>query len=195
MDSQSSSLSTIDKIILSSQHYVDLPCFAPPGWCNCCPDPSETMSETLSETLKEMPAAADLSLCGDKENATLSNSGEIQGEMVPAKKKKLSLTKGKLKEQLPSKDCFSVVTEEALQEATKAFCPKNTIVNNTCKWAVNNFSEWIEARQKKSGEPQKSYREILFTDNAEELSHWLCTYDKELRKENGGEYTPKTLYM
>ena len=63
------------------------------------------------------------------------------------------------------------------------------------KWAVKNFSEWIKARQKKSGEPQKSYREILFTDNAEELSHWLCTYVKETRKENGGEYTPKTLYM
>ena len=126
-----------------------------------------------------MPAAADLSLRGDKENVTPSNSGEIQGEMVPAKKKKLSLAKGK-KEQLSPKDHFSVVTKEALQEDTKAFCPKNMMVNN--KWAVKNFSEWIEARQKKSGEPKESYREILFTDNAEELSHWFCTYVKKRRK-------------
>ena len=93
----------------------------------------------MSGTLKEMPAAADLSLRGDKENATPSNSGKIQGEMVPAKKKELLLAKGKTKEQLPSKDRFNVVTEEALQEATKAFCPKNTMVNN--KWAVKNFSK------------------------------------------------------
>ena len=55
---------------------------------------------------------------------------------MPAKKKKLSLAKGK-KEELPPKDHFSVVTEEALQEATKAFYPKNTMVNN--KWAVKTF--------------------------------------------------------
>ena len=73
--------------------------------------------------------------------------------MLPAKKKKLLLAKGKTKEQLPSKDRLSVVTEEPLQEATQEFCPKNTMVNN--KWAVKNFSKWIEARQKKSGEPQK----------------------------------------
>ena len=57
-----------------------------------------------------------------------------------------------------------------------------------------NFSEWIEARKKRVGEPQKSYRKILFTNNAEELSHWFCEYDKETRKENESEYTPKTLY-
>ena len=88
VDSQHSSLSTIDKIISSSQHYVDLPCLAPPGWCNCCPDPSET---TL-ETLKEMPAAANLSLRGDKENATPSNNGKIQGEMVPCSQKEEIIT-------------------------------------------------------------------------------------------------------
>ena len=59
--------------------------------------------------------------------------------------------------------------DKTLREATKAFCPKTTVSNN--KWAVKNFAEWIEARQKKLGEPQKPYKEILFTDNAEELSH------------------------
>ena len=63
------------------------------------------------------------------------------------------------------------------------------------KWAVKNFAEWIEARRKKLVEPQKPYREILFTDNAKELSHWLSAFVKETRKEDGGEYTPKTLYM
>ena len=60
---------------------------------------------------------------------------------------------------------------------------------------MKNFSEWIEARKKKVGEPQKLYREILFTDNAEELSHWLCAYVKETRKENESEYTRKTFHM
>ena len=42
-----------------------------------------------------MPAAANLSLYGDKENVSISNSDKIQGEMVPAKKKKLSPAESK----------------------------------------------------------------------------------------------------
>ena len=188
MDSQHSSLSSIDKIIESSQHYVELPCFAPPGWCNCCPDPSEMFSAEP----KEM-SAANLTLL-NKENVTPTNSGEteIQSETLPAKKKKLSLAKSK-NEQPPNDRFNMTIDDESLREATKAFCPKNTMSNN--KWAVKNFAEWIEARRKKLGEPQKPYREILFTDNAKELSHWLSAFVKETRKEDGGEYTPKTLYM
>ena len=64
------------------------------------------------------------------------------------------------------------------------------------KWAVKNFSEWVQARQKNTSvETSKSYKEILFTDNASELSQWLCAFVKETRKRDGGEYTPKTLYL
>ena len=42
-----------------------------------------------SETFKEIPATVDLSLQDDKENITPPNSGEVQGEMVSAKKKNL----------------------------------------------------------------------------------------------------------
>ena len=156
MDSQRSFISIIDKIIVSSQHYVELPCFAPPGWCNCCPDPCEMSSVAP----KEM-SAADLALL-NKENVTLINSGEIQSEMLPAKKKKVSLAKSK--NEQPPNDRFNMTIDESLREATKAFCPINTMSNN--KWAVKNFAEWIDARRKKLSEPQKSYSEILFTDNA-----------------------------
>ena len=61
IDSQRSSLSTIDMMIMSSQHYVELPRFALPGWCNCCPDPSEMFSLAP----KEM-SAADLTLLNNK---------------------------------------------------------------------------------------------------------------------------------
>ena len=69
----------------------------------------------------------------------------------------------------------------------------NTLANN--KWAVKNFSEWIEARQKKTDVQKHSYKEILFTDKASELSYWLSAFVKETRKTDGSEYTPKTLYM
>ena len=62
------------------------------------------------------------------------------------------------------------------------------------KWAIKNFSEWTEALQGKLGEPQNPNREFLFTDNTEELSHWLSGFVIEMRKEDRGEYTPKTLY-
>ena len=83
--------------------------------------------------------------------------------------------------------------DEALNEATKSYCPKNTLANN--KWAVKNFSEWIEARQKKTDVQKNSYEEILFTHKASELSYWLSAFVKETRKTDGSEYTPKTLYM
>ena len=64
------------------------------------------------------------------------------------------------------------------------------------KWAIENFSEWVQARQKKTSvKTSKSYKEILFTDNASELSQWLSAFVKETRKRDGGEYTPKTLYL
>ena len=54
----------------------------------------------------------------------------------------------------------------------------------------------IKARRKKLGKPQKLYREILFTDNAEEVSHWLSALVKEMSREKGGEYTLKdSLYV
>ena len=45
------------------------------------------------------------------------------------------------------------------------------------------------------GVQQHSYQEILFTDNASELSQWLSAFVKETRKVDGSEYTPKTFYM
>ena len=57
------------------------------------------------------------------------------------------------------------------------------------------FSEKIKARRKKLDKPQKLYREILFTDNAEKVSHRLSVFVKEMRRENGGEYTPKDSFM
>ena len=98
MDSQHSSLSIIDKIIVSSQHYVELPCFTPPGWCNCCPDPSEMSSAAPK-------SAADLTLL-NKENVTPTNSGEIQSEMLPAKKKKLSFA------EQPPNDWFNMTIDD-----------------------------------------------------------------------------------
>ena len=55
----------------------------------------------------------------DKENSAPSHDGL---EMVPAKKKKLSLNKSTKK---AATDRFELMMDdEALQEATKAFCPR-----------------------------------------------------------------------
>ena len=34
---------------------------------------------------------------------------------------------------------------------------------------------------------------ILLTDNHKDLCHWLCTSVTELRKVDGGEYTPRSI--
>ena len=101
----------------------------------------------------------------DKENLELFRGEQYSAERTPATKKKLSLDKSK--KNAKTTDWFDfLVDDEALNKATKSYCPKNTLANN--KWAVKNFSEWIEARQKKTGVQNHSYEEILFTDKASE---------------------------
>ena len=64
----------------------------------------------------------------NKENVTLINSGEIQGETVPAKKKEVLLAKNK-NEQPPNNWFNMTIGDELLREATKVFCHINTMVN------------------------------------------------------------------
>ena len=177
-----------------------LPCFAPPGWCDCCPDlksmsvPTTEMpvvgKEVASRVARTMQQER---FIGDKENCEENCVlGLVSSEMDQEMKKSLSLSKNKRNKE-PLVDCevdrFKFMIDDAdLQEATKPFQPKNTVANN--KWAIKNFSEWVQARQKNTSvETSKSYKEILFTDNASELSQWLYTFVKETRERDGGEYT------
>jgi len=76
----------------------------------------------------------------------------------------------------------------------KGYQPKNTLSNN--KWAVKNFSEWPNAQNKiLASEKQQSPEQVLLCDNARVHVEWLSAFVKQTHKADGGEYTPKSLYL
>ena len=90
---------------------------------------------------------------------------------------------------------FDVEDSEIL-EAMKGNTVKNTVTNN--KWAPNNFTHWCTARQEKAPLFEQDKRkplEVLLTEHHEELCKILSSFVMETRKEDGTEYTPKSIYL
>ena len=121
--------------------------------------------------------------CGHVQVKMAEKENEDPSNEPPKKRKRVSLSL--------SKDRFSFKVDDVeLQEAMKGYTAENTAKSN--KWAINNYSQWYTER---NTEATNSPLEILLTDNAKELCDILSAFVKETRKENGEEYTPKSLYL
>ena len=70
-------------------------------------------------------------------------------------------------------------------------CLLNTEKNT--EWVVCNFEAWRKARNKKFEEQCSS--NILSSTDMKELCDWLCKYIAEIRKTDGTEHTPRSLYF
>ena len=88
------------------------------------------------------------------------------------------------------KDRFAVASSKDIQESKKRIVPKNT--SKSTNWAVRLFESWCKQRNERSVE-NKVPENILLSDDHGTLCHWLCTSLIELHKEDGGEYTPRSL--
>ena len=73
--------------------------------------------------------------------------------------------------------------------ALRKECPANT--TKSTEWAVKNFESWRVARNAKFGEqcPERWF------EDKENLCGWLCRFVAETRKADGGEYTPRSIYL
>ena len=70
-------------------------------------------------------------------------------------------------------------------------------VKNTTKstmWAVHAFYAWLGEHNEQCADNQCP-AEILCMDDMSLLCHWLCIFVKELRRENGEPYTPRSISM
>ena len=83
------------------------------------------------------------------------------------------------------------VTLEDITKFKEGECPLNTEKNT--EWAVRNFEAWQTARNKKFEEQCSS--NILSSTDMKELCDWLCKYIAEIRKTDGTEHTPRSLYF
>ena len=131
-----------------------------------------------------------LGLCSVMSSAEKEN-------LVPSepKKRKLSLQlkKKRTEEAKESENLrterFPVVSLQAIEDTKKHMVPKNTA--KSTNWAVRLFNAWCQQRNARCEE--KIPDSILLTDAYEELCHWLCVSISELRKEDGSEYTPRSI--
>lgn len=118
----------------------------------------------------------------------------VEKENSAPKKPRLSLQlKKKPKEEKKDfmKERFPLLPNEVVEDTKKQVIPKNT--DKSTKWAVRLFQSWCEQRNERCDD--KVPNDILLSDNHEELCRWLCICVSELRKEDGSEYTPRSISM
>ena len=72
----------------------------------------------------------------------------------------------------------------------KRECPPNT--TKSTEWAIKDFESWCIARNAKFGDSQCPER---WFEDKENLCGWLCRFVTETRKADGGEYTPRSIYL
>ena len=82
-----------------------------------------------------------------------------------------------------------MISADIIEGAKKRVVPKNT--EKLTNWAVRLFDSWSQQRNACCGD--KVPESILLSDNHEDLFHWLCVSINELRKEDGSEYTPRSI--
>ena len=88
-------------------------------------------------------------------------------------------------------ECFSFdIGEDDFESFKKGECPANTA--KSTEWAMKNFEMLYIARNAMFVNDQCP--ENRYADK-ENLCGWLCRFVAETRKTNGGEYTPRSLYL
>ena len=86
---------------------------------------------------------------------------------------------------------FAVSVAEEVESSKKPLEVKNT--QKSTMWAVRAFYSWLEEHNDRSEE--KCPSEVLCMEDKALLCHWLCIFVKEARRENGEEYTPRSVSM
>ena len=111
-----------------------------------------------------------------------SNKENAAPPARPAKRLKLSLKH--------NHERFSLATSEEVEAAKKPIVPPNT--TKSTDWAVRVFRSWVTQRNERLP-GDKCPEDILLTDDHEFLCQWLCVFASETRKEDGSQYTPRSI--
>ena len=90
-----------------------------------------------------------------------------------------------------NKERFISVSSDQIEELKKPSISKNT--QRSTQWAVRCFSSWLEHWNEQSPREQQCPEDILLSDDMESLCKWLCVCVCEMRKEDGSEYTPRSI--
>ena len=85
---------------------------------------------------------------------------------------------------------FEILPDADIEAMTKGYTPPKT--EATTKWALNNFSLWMQNRSALSEDAVPE--DILTCSDPATLCHWLCRFSAETKPKAGGHYPPSTIY-
>ena len=209
MDSRTSSsegrLYTFDNKVVDQNYFSTADsrnyCLGLPGWCPCIDCAASTTSSTTvaisdnepdevtqlknvetvySEPLTRRP----LSLNRRRKRVASEECSESPAVATGSKKPQKSAA------ALPEERFSFDIGEDDLETFKKGECPPNT--TKSTEWAIKNFESWRIARNAKFGDSQCPER---WFEDKENLCGWLCRFVTETRKADGGEYTPRSIYL
>ena len=150
-------------------------CLGLPEWCPCCMDKSD---DKPAKSLKlKRPRAK----CHHLAQASKKTKDSTQS-------KSLENSKGDI-----DADRFDFnTTLEELNTFKEGSFPANTAKNT--EWAVQTVEQWRATRNLKYSSDQCPAN-FLASDDCQEICNWLCKFITEVRKADGGQYTPRSIYL
>ena len=142
------------------------------------PTTNDVVGKTFSPTLPELT---------EKEIDELLNKAYEQQE--------LKCDSNKMTAKRPSRASASAtrtfakpVSSKEIAETMQSGVPKKT--QEDSKYCANLWDEWAIHRAKTTGDMIPYLKNI----KVEELQHWICAFILEIRKKDGSEFIPNTLY-
>ena len=120
---------------------------------------------------------------------------ESIAEPPAAKTRRLSFTLKKRATTASTAERFAFVDEAKSEALSKKYVPKNT--EKSTQWALSTFLTWRDRRNECfSQEPEKQVPlDLLGSADPVALCKWLILFVAEVRKKDGAEYPPKTMYL
>lgn len=126
------------------------------------------------------------------ESSEDDSEAQTESEAPAPTRKKLKLS---LRKEQDKENRWQFMDETKEQVLGTKFVPKNTATST--KWAVSNFVAWCDSRNAQfHDEPDKLVPEnLLEIIDSKILNKWLSLFVAETRKQDGSQYTPKSLYV
>ena len=185
-------------------------CLGMPGWCPCIDCTGRSAEDTAVATISDEPEKShevtwhkDTESIYSKPSTTETAvhrpmslnrhrkraSPECSENQPPTAKNDKKPHPKKPQNSAPEERFSFNIEEDDLEAFKKGECPANTI--KIMEWAMKNFESWRIARNSKFKDqcPERWF------EDTENLCGWLCRFVAKTRKADGGEYTPRSIYL
>lgn len=109
---------------------------------------------------------------------------------APTKRKRPYTRRKKAEKQPEATEIPPIITPVSMEKPDANMCLKYT-------FGVNAWKQWVttkNAELEKSNRTVKLFKTEILQLTADELNFSLCLFVKEVRKPNGSEYAPDTIY-